>query len=215
MNRISVMILLAAALLDIGEIAAFYDPWVEYNRTYGQPGQMSTADEQITRQINDLLRSEAFSKGYDLVTFSVSNGDVTLKGSVATSSAKEMLEKRVRLIRGVRSLESNLSVRNHTAYIPTGSLYAHKGHNHGPVNVSPPPRDISTSNADKELNSKIREAGKKEGLWEKYPDVRLETSDGIVTLKGKTTADSQKLINSIQGMKGVKSVQSHLKTKTL
>lgn len=85
-------------------------------------GVMSLSDETVTQRIRELLRSKAFSRGFDQVVFNVAQGDVTLQGYVQSQNDKLKLERGIRAIAGVRSLKSNLIVRNRqTSYNDYGT----------------------------------------------------------------------------------------------
>jgi hypothetical protein len=75
-------------------------------------------------------------------------------------------------------------------------------------------QDSFATPTDKELNKKIRD--KITGwFWDSYPDVSLDTSDGVVVLQGfvKKPKDQQDLMIEIRKIDGVKGVKSNLKVK--
>lgn len=154
-------------------------------------------DEILNKNIHEKLSSGYFTKGYEQVTVSVINGDVTLGGSVRAQSDKDKVDKEVRNMEGVRSLTSNIKVVE-----PSNT----------PVNKYP--QDSFGTAADQQLNLKIRD--KISGyLWDSYPDVALYTSNGEVTLKGfvSKAKDQQSLMNEILKVEGVKTVKTDLQVK--
>ncbi len=50
-------------------------------------------------------------------------------------------------------------------------------------------------------------------LWDSYKDIRLNTTNGVVSIEGTVDSlnDQQKLIDEIQKVEGVKSVKSNLR----
>jgi len=199
---------LIITLLLTSTLSAIYDPSTEPRRSDAQPGIVSSSDENLSRQISDLLNSPGFSQRFGSVKFSIADGVITLKGSVSSIHDKMEVEKALRSIKGIKSVRSQLLIRGKEAAL---NEIAHGGHSHAPVAKNVPlPRDISTSNADKQLNAQIRIDA--QDLWKKYPNVRLNTSDGVVTLEGSVTSneDPDKLVTAIQRMDKVKSVNNEL-----
>lgn len=159
------------------------------------------SDAELTKRIQDKLNPGWFSEGYQGTSVSVKNGAVTLKGSVPTWKDKENLEKDIRNMEGVRSLDSQLKVEEPGKDDRSGedNRYA---------------QDTYSSKADQQLNFKIRD--KISGiLWDSYKDVSLNTKDGTVVLEGRVESlkDQQELMNKIQKIEGVKSVKSNLRVE--
>lgn len=215
MNKLSIAPILLGIVI-FGEAQSAYDEGS--NKTIiNQTGQMSTSDENMTRRISDLLRSASFSTGYDLVTFTIDQGKVILQGSVETSEDKIRLEKAIRTIGGVKSVDNQLIVRNRQTSQHekiNHNLYAYTINKNKPIihTSNPFSQDNALTVSDKQLNKNIRSQLKSQGFWEKYTDVRLNTNNGVVTLEGiiPTSSDQQKLVNSMQKVRGVKSIESNL-----
>ena len=159
------------------------------------------SDAELTKRIQDKLNPGWFSEGYQGLSVSVKNGTVTLKGSVLTWKDKESLEKDLRNMEGVRSLDSQITVQE------PGKAERSREENRYP-------QDTYSSKADQQLNFKIRD--KISGiLWDSYQDVSLNTKDGTVVLEGRVESlkDQQDLMNKIQKIEGVKSVKSNLRVE--
>lgn len=215
MNKLSIAPILLGIVI-FGEAQSAYDEGS--NKTIiNQTGQMSTSDEIMTRRISDLLRSASFSTGYDLVTFTIDQGKVILQGSVETSEDKIRLEKAIRTIGGVKSVDNQLIVRNRQTSQHekiNHNLYAYTINKNKPIihTSNPFSQDNALTISDKQLNKNIRSQLKSQGFWEKYTDVRLNTNSGVVTLEGiiPSSSDQQKLVNAMQKVRGVKSIESNL-----
>lgn len=69
-----------------------------YQGQEGYSDQNANSDQEILRKIHDNLSSSWFSKGYHDVSYDVSNGIVTLRGSVDTIDNKSKAEDSVRRI---------------------------------------------------------------------------------------------------------------------
>jgi len=169
--------------------------------TYGTDnGSVGISDQDLTKKIHDKIGSGWFSKGYDPMNVQVNNGNVTLQGTVKTWDDKEKVEKTVRNIEGVKSLTSQINVQE-----PASKEIQKRKF----------PQDTYSSNADDQLNKKIRDNVSTGWLWDSYKEVALNTADGVVTLVGAVDnmSDQQKLMTEIQKIDGVKAVKSNLKIK--
>lgn len=157
------------------------------------------SDQELTKKIRDKIGSGWFSRGYEDVNFRVNNGVVTLQGSVQTESDKEKVEKEIRNLNGVRSLNSNLMVQEKSKNSKEREF----------------PQDRASSKADDQLNKKIRDNISKGWLKDSYKDIGLDTNDGVVTLDGsiKNADDQQKVINDVLKVEGVRSVKSNLQIR--
>lgn len=161
----------------------------------------SMTDQELTKKIQDKVGSGWFTTGYDQVNVRVNNGTVTLQGTVKTWVDKEKIEKEVRNIEGVKLLNSEIKVQDmkdmNAASNKDSTL------------------DTSTSNIDNQLNQKIRDNVTRGWLWNGYKDVKLNTSNGVVTLEGTVDnlSDQQKLMTEIQKVDGVRAVKSNLRIR--
>lgn len=80
-------------------------------RTDNQRNTYQVTDDQIRKDVRYELSPGMFSKGYDdEVKGEVSNGVVTLTGSVKTEKDKEKLDKSMRDINGVREVDNRVKV---------------------------------------------------------------------------------------------------------
>jgi len=161
-------------------------------------------DQTLQKDIQNKLSSGWFSEGYEGVSVTVKDGDVTLDGHVKEKSDKDKVEKEVRNMEGVRSLTSHLKVQQ--------AMPGQEHANQTKDQTSKYPQDTAASPADLQLNYKIRDqiSG---WLWDSYKDISLNTTNGDVELRGQidNLKDEQKLVQDIQKVEGVKSVKSALK----
>lgn len=169
-----------------------------YGAGYTTSDVPAVADQQLVKNIQEKLNDGWFSKNYPNINIAVRNGNVTLSGIVETSSEKEEIEKEVRNMEGVRSLDSSrikVQVRDSES--------------------REFPQDSYLTPEDEQLNKKIRENISKGWLWDSYKEISLNTKNGTVTLTGHVNSieDQYKLQQEIQKINGVKSVISDLKIK--
>lgn len=158
----------------------------------------STPDAELSKKINEKLAPGVFSKGWKGVKATVSQGIVTLQGSVMTWNDKDTLEKEIRDINGVRGVKSDLKVQE-----PKSKEKQSKKFN----------QDTYSNQADEQLNNKIRDSISSGIIWDSYNNISLNTINGNVVLEGsiKNDKDQQTLMNKIQKIEGVKSVKSNLR----
>jgi osmotically-inducible protein OsmY len=184
----------------LAALPVFSAPYPRSNYLANRDSEESAygSDAELTKRIQDKLNPGWFSQGYQGISVNVKNGKVTLKGTVDTQIDKEDLEKDIRNMEGVRSLDSQLSVQE------PGKAEDREENRY--------PQDTYSNKADQQLNLKIRD--KISGiLWDSYKDVSLNTKNGVVVLEGRVSnlKDQQSLMNKIQKIEGVKSVKSNLR----
>lgn len=161
---------------------------------------VAVSDQELAKKIQDKISSGWFSKGNEQVNVQVNNGVVTLQGPVKAQSDKERIEKEVRNIEGVKSLNSQLTVQE-----PDAQANAYRQFK----------QDTYATSEDDQLNIKIRDTTSRGWLWNSYKEVILNTTNGDVTLEGTVDSikDQQKLMKEIQKIDGVKTVKSNLRIK--
>lgn len=160
------------------------------------PARGMHSDQELNTKIHDKLKGGWFTKGYPGVTAKIENGNVTLTGNIASAKDKEKLDKEIREMDGVKSLNSQLRVDNPNA--------ADKNKEFS--------QDTYKTPQDEQLNKKIREKVSQGWIWDSYKDVTLNTDNGVVTLGGsiKNIEDQKKLVNELLDINGVKSVKTNL-----
>lgn len=158
--------------------------------------QPMQSDQQLNTKIQDKLKGGWFTKGYPGVSAKVDHGNVTLTGTVASTKDKEKLDKEIREMDGVHSLNSQIRVENPNATDKDKEFS----------------QDTYKTPQDEQLNKKIREKVSEGWIRDSYKNVSLNTDNGLVTLEGsiKNMEDQNKLVNEIQKINGVKSVKANL-----
>lgn len=68
------------------------------------------SDKEISAQIKAILSSGDFKEGYQNLTFTVSDGIVTLRGHVTRPENKLMVEDRIRKVKGVVLINNEISI---------------------------------------------------------------------------------------------------------
>lgn len=71
---------------------------------------VSPADQKVIKNVQDELSSGLVSKDYQHVSFEVSNGNVTLEGSVNSIENGHTIEERIKKLDGVKFVNNNLKI---------------------------------------------------------------------------------------------------------
>jgi osmotically-inducible protein OsmY len=198
-NKISLFALTAFMAFANTSISANYqssDGGTDTVGTY-QKGSLIN-DQELNKRVQDKIKSSWHADSYKNVQAKVNDGAVTLIGFVPTLKDKENLEKAIRNIEGVKTVNSKITV-NDTSTMPKREFN----------------RDTFVTSADDQLNKKIRDQVSRGWIWDSYKNVVLHTSNGIVTLDGfiNNLNDQQKLIKEVEKVEGVKSVKNNLQIK--
>jgi osmotically-inducible protein OsmY len=174
--------------------------YADYNRNDSSYSSVAVSDQELTKKIQDKISSGWFSKGNEQVNVQVNNGVATLQGLVEAQSDKERIEKEVRNIEGVKSVNSQLTVQEPDTKANISREFK---------------QDTYATSEDDQLNKKIRDTTSRGWLWNSYQGVILNTTNGDVTLEGtvESNKDQQKLMKEIQKIDGVKTVKSNLRIK--
>jgi len=178
------------------------------------------SDDQIAKKVHNILGSGWFTKGYQNVTFDVTNGVVSLRGSVETSDDKKKIENNVKKIPGVKQVNNEITVTAEKAAL---SYYQPPMMSDGMDSDDPEDttkaatatkysKDFAATDSDKQINEKIRD--KLSGGWfnKGYDNLVIRTTNGIVTVSGTVNKfdDIQKVSDEIKKVDGVKSVNNQL-----
>jgi len=118
---------------------------------------------------------------------SVKDGVVTLTGTVATEQEKTAIENQVRSVKGVKSVTNNIAIQ---APVPTET-------------VTPTVNPDETIKS--EINSKLSSGG--------YKDVKIEVSNGEVTLNGTVKRADLTKVMQIANEANPKKVNNNLNLK--
>lgn len=167
--------------------------------------QRGTADQDIVKKIHDILSSGWFSKGFENVSFSVINGNVTLKGTIDTIENKNKIEDDITRINGVRQVNNQITIATANPNIYSESQLQNSEKQF--------PQDYAATNSDRQLNVKIRD--KLNGNWFSNATIVIKTANGIVTLSGTVDKfeDIQKINDQIKNIDGIRSLINQLSIK--
>lgn len=173
----------------------------------------NVSEQEIAKNVHDLLEAGVFSKGYPNVTFSIHRGDVTLSGSVDTQDDKNKIEDNVRKIKGVRQVNNQITLTgkqtsyNDSTYKESDSKVRDAEKNY--------PQDTASSESDKMLNARIREKISDGWFTQSYKMITLRTNNGVVTIIGvvDSNEDVKKINDKLRDVEGIRSVNNQLSTK--
>ena len=201
-------------LVAIGLIAQFGVVQAAYDYSSNTTTQNTNgSDAKIRKEIQDNLKSGWFSRGYEEVTAEVVNGNVTLRGSVDTQDEKQKIEDKVRKVDGVVNVINQINVipkssynnnrnnsRNYTANTDTTTKYS---------------QDTASTDADRQINNKIREKLGDGWFTKGYTTIQLSTTNGNVNVTRAVdkASDVQNITDEIKKIDGVKSVNNQVTIK--
>ena len=190
---------------------------------YQNSGMKVISDQELRDKIRDAISSGWFSKGYQDVYFVVSNGNVTLRGSVEKVDDRKNVEDAVRKIEGVRSLENQIvtvkSEANRNASTETNRNVNADRNAYTDAQLLDSekkyPQDSAATRDDRQLNARIRDKVSNGWFSQNYKALILRTNNGIVILSGNVDSreDVQKLLDQIKEIEGVRSVNVQLTTR--
>lgn len=178
--------------------------WDSSNSQYASNSDKKfISDEEISKGIRNALAPGMLSSGYPTVTFEVYNGNVTLRGTVEKASDKAKVESSVRNVDGVKQINNQVMVQERA----TADNYSKVKKNEQAFS-----QDYAATDADRLVNSKIRD--KLNGGWfsKGYETIVVRTSNGIVTISGTVDSfdDIKKIGDDVKKVEGVKSVNNQL-----
>jgi osmotically-inducible protein OsmY len=187
-----------------------YNDRNQYNRSGYQSRQLS--DEEITKEVQNTVGSGWLSSGYPNVKYDVSNGTVTLRGSVKTQDDKNKIEDKIRKIDGVRQVNNQINVEEGK------TSYNNRDHQNEWSNLDTKerksetnyPQDTASSESDRVINEKLRD--RLSGWFTKgFESITIRTSNGIVTITGvvDNPEDLEKINKEAKNVEGIKSVNNN------
>lgn len=137
------------------------------------------SDENIQKDVNKTLTENNFS----MISSTVKDGTVTLVGTVDSQQQKSEVENKVRDVKDVKGVVSNVVVKEATPQV-----------------VVNPDQTIKST-----IDSKLSTAG--------YKDVKVEVKDGEVILTGDLKRADLTKVMQIANESNPKSVKNELKLK--
>jgi len=181
-----------------------------YDNDYDQRGgdQNANSDQEISKRIQVALSAGWFSKGFQGVSFNVTNGNVSLRGSVDTLENKSKVEDIIKKIDGVRQVNNQITIAKGTPNTYSDSQLQASEKNY--------PQDSAANYKDRQLNAKIRDELSSGWFSKGNETLVITTTNGVVVISGTVdkVEDMQKLNDQIKDMEGVRSVNSQLTVKS-
>lgn len=172
-------------------------------------------DQEISKNVQDLLEPGIFSRGYPNVKFNVNNGNVTLRGSANTQDDKMKIEDNVKKIKGVRQVNNQMTLmEKQMSYGDTSTTTSDMDAKVRDAEKNYP-QDSASTEADKRINARIREKISDGWFTRSYEGIVLRTNNGVVTIVGVVDSrdDVQKINDKLKDVGGIRSVNNQLSTK--
>lgn len=202
-----------------------FTPQGQMQGQFDSSTSLNDEDQRLRKKVQDALAGGWFSKKYDQVQAFVTNGNVTLSGSVPTWDDKNDIDKKIRSMNGVRNLDNQISIMDTSTDSSTfgnRSMYTRSSDDSSSNRtmnarssdreMNKFPQDRFATQRDLQLNRDIRKKISEGWFSTKYDDLRLNTNNGTVILEGTVDSqdDERKILNDIQKIQGVRSVVSRL-----
>lgn len=155
-------------------------------------------DANITAKVKSQLLWNSNTSGLS-IDVDTRNGKVTLTGDVGSDAEAQLAEQIARNTEDVRSVDNELKVHG----LPATAA----------GQVKQDAREIGKAISDSWISTKVKSAL----LYNRSvdgTDIDVDVKNGVVTLKGHVDSDfeSKTAVNIAEGIKGVKRVNSELKT---
>jgi osmotically-inducible protein OsmY len=176
-----------------------------------QPGiQRNVSDQELQKKVKDALTSW-FSNDFKDVRPNINNGVVTLSGQVNTVEDKRKAEETVRKVEGVRQVNNQIIVSQPTAW---NDQFADANSEVREAQKKYP-NDSATTDADRQLNARIREKLGSGWFSKGYETLILRTNNGVVTISGTVESydDIKKINNELKNVEGIRAVNNQATAK--
>lgn len=174
-------------------------------------------DDEIAKDVHDVLAGNWLSSGYPNVSFDVNNGTVSLRGVVDTQDEKNKIEQSVKKIEGVKAVRSDITVGLKPAHHQKSKMLSMNNNNYKRSNeaaTATMSKDSAATDQDRVINAKIRE---KIRQWNPkgYETLVIATRNGAVVITGTIdrVEDFQRINNDVKNIDGVKSVTNQASSK--
>lgn len=198
-------------IAQFGMVQAAHNTYKDTNNSYNKSNTQTTSssDTKISKEIQDNLKSGWFSRGYEDVTAEVVNGTVTLRGTVDTQDEKQKIEDKVRKVNGVVNVINQINVGRKSTYNSQSNRNYVADNTASDTKYS---QDTAATDADRNINKKIREKLGDGWFTKGYKNIQLNTSNGNVTVTGFVNKDSdvQYITDEIKKIDGVKAVNNQI-----
>jgi osmotically-inducible protein OsmY len=164
--------------------------------------RLQVSDPELAKKVHDALNS---GNNYQDLAFRVERGIVTLRGAVENPEYKAKAEEAVRKIDGVRNVNSFIVIVGPRRAGDASKAKADSKY----------PNDFAATDADRQLNAKIRD--KLSGGWfsKGYDAVILRTNNGVVIITGQVDSqeEANKLNDQLRGIEGLRKANVQVAVK--
>lgn len=167
------------------------------------------SDQELAKKIYDALAS---TKDYNNVNYRVDEGVVVVRGPVSSLELRQKLEDAIKKIEGVRHVNNQVGI---LVVRESQNQDAPAAYNKEVKAEAKYANDFAATDADKQLNAKIR--NKLSGGWfsKGYDALVIRTTNGVVVITGAVDSqdDLNKIADSVKGVEGVRNVNVQVAVK--
>jgi osmotically-inducible protein OsmY len=163
------------------------------------------SDQEVQKQVNDVLRGSLLGKGFKNVNAQVMNGNVNLTGFVETEDAHRDLLDKINDIDGVKNINDRVMVKSGISSYRSQAAQRYLAQAQAP---SMRAQAAQPTEADRALNKKVRDALQGGFFSKGYENIQSDVRDGVVALRGTVANDSDRntIRDRVQKIDGVRRV---------
>lgn len=198
-------------------------------KTTSQHNPKAIMDDEIAKNVHDVLGGNWLTRGYPNVSFDVKNGTVNLRGVVDNLEERNKIEQSIKKIEGVKAVRSEITVglqpsqqtkprmlsmnnkNNNKISMNTANNFSSDNANTSAATFA---KDSAATDQDRIINTKIRE---RISQWNPrgFETLVITTRNGAVVITGKIDRieDIQRITNEARNVEGVKSVANQTTSK--
>ncbi len=164
------------------------------------------SDRLLQNKIEDALKNNYLKKNFTTVNTRVYNGNITLTGSVDSEQDRQDVEKRIRAIKGVGSINDQMQVGSSTETSYNDSDNSTADANDSGTDGS------AMSASDQDLKKQADDTLKNNYVKKNYDTIVVTVSNGMVTISGMvdTDKDRQEIRDRLQKIKGIRNINDRL-----
>jgi osmotically-inducible protein OsmY len=186
------------------------------NNNQGNENQEAfQSDLELLNKLLNALENNPWHKSYKNINIRVSNGNITITGTVGSEQDRKDVRSIIQKIRGVRNIDNQLEIKedenNENKLSDNYDNMQYQAQNSQTYNQHPSSQPQTTA-SDRQLSQRIREALKGGFLSKGFENVSFEVHDGSVTLRGSVNSDidRRKIMERIQKIQGIKNINGRI-----
>lgn len=186
------------------------------DNTSSQAQKIHNSDHALMTRVQFHLERGPARNKFKNVNVRVSDGVVTLTGTVENAQDQQMLKHRVQGTPGVKSVNDQTEIKSSGAVKPKGAISYYDDDEEEDEDFETSALSSTKRNSDRQLNLKIQDTLKSGAFKENFADIEIEVSHGNVTLSGSvdTEEDSREAEKRVRNINGIKNVDNQIQVQS-